>query len=421
MITLKPSTQKEARYGPRVWLILSMYIVTSVLVACAPEKTATPSISEPVNTLSPAETISANGSPIPESTPPFNDQFWTIYTTKDGLANNWVRLVEVGADGALWFASDKHGVYRFDGKEWVTYTVDDGLADNRVSVIAAAPDHSIWVGTEKGASYFDGRSWATYTTDNGLTNNYVTSIAVEAGGGVWFGTNGGGVSRFDGKNWVTYTTANGLSDNRVWAVFASQDGALWAGTSQGYISRFYHGQWDIYPTNSNRDDNIVYSIASTPDGVLWFGSLGAVTRFNGHSWAIYEISGDAQVPVRCLAPVSDGTLWFPVVMGGGVFHITRPPDKNMMDLWGENEGWEHFAKRDGLIDNWVISIAIGPDGSVWFGTNGYGISRFDGVNWISYRADDLPSRRIWDIAVALDGSVWFATGGGIYRYMLSTP
>ncbi len=62
-------------------------------------------------------------------------------------------------------------------------------------------------------------------------------------------------------------------------------------------------------------------------------------------------------------------------------------------------------------------IAVALDGAVWFGTDGYGASRFDGKTWTTYTtANGLISNTIRAIAVTKDGALWFATNSGVSRY-----
>ena len=86
--------------------------------------------------------------------------------------------------------------------------------------------------------------------------------------------------------------------------------------------------------------------------------------------------------------------------------------------------WDNYNTDDGLADNTVTSIALAPDGSLWFGTNGGGVTRFDGENWMTYTAENgLPKTHynhrdnyVYDIAVASDGALWFGTWGGVARF-----
>jgi ligand-binding sensor domain-containing protein len=56
----------------------------------------------------------------------------------------------------------------------------------------------------------------------------------------------------------------------------------------------------------------------------------------------------------------DGMIW--IITNGGVLSF-------------DGERWESISIDNGLVSNSVTSIAVGPDGTIWFGTE-YGISRF---------------------------------------------
>ena len=47
---------------------------------------------------------------------------WSTFTTKDGLADNWVTSIAKGTDKTLWFGT-RGGVSSYDGNQWTTYSV----------------------------------------------------------------------------------------------------------------------------------------------------------------------------------------------------------------------------------------------------------------------------------------------------------
>jgi ligand-binding sensor domain-containing protein len=83
----------------------------------------------------------------------------------------------------------------------------------------------------------------------------------------------------------------------------------------------------------------------------------------------------------------------------------------------------------GLAGSYVHALAVAPDGAVWFGGWGQGLSRFDGQRCQTYStADGLASDNTSAVAVAPDGTVWVATDAGFSRLAggnwttnLSTP
>lgn len=78
----------------------------------------------------------------------------------------------------------------------------------------------------------------------------------------------------------------------------------------------------------------------------------------------------------------------------------------MENLWTTN------TTADGLVDDIVLAIAVGPDEALWFGTCN-GVSRFDGKEWkICRRTDGLAGDQVRSIEVAPDGALWFGTSSG---------
>lgn len=74
--------------------------------------------------------------------------------------------------------------------------------------------------------------------------------------------------------------------------------------------------------------------------------------------------------------------------------------------------WSTVRKEQGLMHNYVASIAEAPDGSVWFATAS-GVSRFDGRIWTHFTLESgLPGFLVTDIHVDEQGTVWAASGEG---------
>ncbi len=110
--------------------------------------------------------------------------------------------IYVTTDGTKWFGTDQ-GVASHTGNNtldnWNVYTTDEGLADNFVQAITADKKGNMWFGTKGGGiSVFDGSKWTTYTTANGLNSNNILCLAVDDDGVVWIGTDSGVVSFKEG-------------------------------------------------------------------------------------------------------------------------------------------------------------------------------------------------------------------------------
>jgi ligand-binding sensor domain-containing protein len=83
----------------------------------------------------------------------------------------------------------------------------------------------------------------------------------------------------------------------------------------------------------------------------------------------------------------------------------------------EDGSYEKITSEYGLAENHLTSLAIAPDGSLWFGSDSSGVSRFDGQEWRIFTEEDgLVSNSIHDIAVSENNAVWVATPKGVSQY-----
>ena len=144
-----------------------------------------------------------------------------------------MRAIAQDREGHLWFGTSG-GASRYDGQTFRTFTTKDGLANDFVAAIAQDREGHLWFGTSGGgASRYDGQTFRTFTTKDGLANDFVTAIAQDREGHVWVGTDGGGASRYDGQTFRTFTTKDGLAGDLVRAIAQDRDGRLWLGTVGG--------------------------------------------------------------------------------------------------------------------------------------------------------------------------------------------
>ena len=134
-----------------------------------------------------------------------------------------------------------------------------------------------------------------------------------------------------------------------------------------------------------------------------------ISPFKKGTWKHYDtLDGLADNDVTALYRTSDGVMWFGTD-GGGVSVY-------------DGERFNTFTTQDGLVSNFVRSIYSRDDTTIWFATRG-GVSRYDGV-----RGDDgmtftnltekegLAHNDVYAIHQAPDGVMWLGTAGGVSQY-----
>jgi len=113
-----------------------------------------------------------------------------------------VYSIHITPDGTQWFGTDK-GVARHKGyntlEGWSVFTTEEGLADNFVQAINSDSKGNLYFGTRNGLSVFDGKGWATYKTEQGLASNNILTVAVDRKDRIWLGTDNGVTSLYNGR------------------------------------------------------------------------------------------------------------------------------------------------------------------------------------------------------------------------------
>lgn len=78
-------------------------------------------------------------------------------------ADDYIESIHGARENQLWIGTRSNGVIFFDGENWHQYTTKDGLADNWISGILLTKDGTIRAATPKGVSRFDGKTWITHS------------------------------------------------------------------------------------------------------------------------------------------------------------------------------------------------------------------------------------------------------------------
>ncbi len=388
----------------------------------------------------------------------YDGKSFTNFTSAQGLPNYSVMSItedghQLGTDGArmsgggnLWFGTDGGGVSRYDGKYFTNFTTAEGLANNKVFSVMGDKTGNIWFGTSGGVSRYDpsaklrtgSESFTNFTTAQGLANNNVYSITEDKMGNLWFGTFGGGVSRYDGnranhpcnkntckhnlriqqdlkehnnelaKSFTNFTTAQGLANNTVLSIAEDKMGNLWFGTSGGGVSRY----------NGNRVEAIEASLQRGE--IMPQETQQDLKKINGKfvkSFTNFTTEqGLANNVVRSITEDKSGNIWFGT-NGGGVslYDGRQTSSAGMSGTLGE---FTNFTTGQGLANNNIWSITEDKSGNIWFGTYGAGVSRYDGKSFTNFNTEHgLADNSVWSIAEDKMGNLWFGTFGfGVSRY-----
>lgn len=136
--------------------------------------------------------------------------------------------------GHIWFSTNGHGVFAYDGKSFTQYTTKEGLADNSVDVIFEDRLGVMWFGTRwGGVSRYDGKTFTNYNSTNAIGNDEVCEIYEDKEGNIWLSSEGYGVYKYDGNSFTNYGEDEGLGVRAVQTICEDNKGRLWVGGGGG--------------------------------------------------------------------------------------------------------------------------------------------------------------------------------------------
>lgn len=172
-------------------------------------------------------------------------------------------------------------------------------------------------------------------------------------------------------------------------------------TLSGYI---YYQQGDNFTTEAVHATSLPVKSGQTLSGIDF-----RFAPFKKGIWKTYtEVDGLADNTVLDIHQNPDGYVWFGTGGGG----VSRYDGKDFLN----------FTKKDGLVHNDVQTIHQDEDGLLWFGTgtlwtSGGGVSRFDGQKLVNLTTQDgLAHNTVYSIDHDANGTLWFGTGGGLSHY-----
>ncbi len=258
-------------------------------------------------------------------------------------------LAEAAPDHALWVGTPE-GLARIRGSETRVFTTADGLVDDFVRSLYVDRDGSLWIGTRNGLSHYKDGVFRSYSRLDGLASDLVGTMLRTRDGTFWVGTLGG-LSRMQGEGFQTVALEGGPAETATTALLEDRSGALWVGTNGRGLGLLRGGSIVPLAAGSLRGGSLsqtsvlqkglpptIYGMLEDAGGSLWLSSRTGVDRVSiaalhaaletgatpalihygsADGMRISEASGGGH-PAAWRA--HDGGLWFATLNGAAVVH-----------------------------------------------------------------------------------------------------
>ncbi|MFC2124885.1 two-component regulator propeller domain-containing protein [Bacteroidota bacterium] len=196
-------------------------------------------------------------------------------------------------DDVLWFATVRHGVFRFAEAEITQFsTHNSNIISNYIDYILSDSNGDIWVSGRNGVGKFEGDKFINYTKENGLPDYSILQITEDHFGRIWAATYGAGIVCIDPSQsekpvTIQLNTKDGTSSDNIYSIITDNNGNIWAGGQFGVdrVSFKENGTiaelrtFDKYEGFIGIENNAKANLVDK-DGRLWFGTINGVMVYN---------------------------------------------------------------------------------------------------------------------------------------------
>ncbi len=397
------------------------------------------------------------------------------------LSHDRVRALHEDSSGVLWIGTWGGGLDRLDpSRKRFVHTRHDpedagSLSHDRVSAIAEDRSGILWIGTlGGGVNFFDPSRdhFIHYRHDPGdpesLSHDVVLAIHEDRSGSLWVGTEGGfdrmerdreglfrerftHLHRDPGDPHGPLTgRVSAAGHDAVLSLWEDRSGDLWVGTPRGLerldgdrrvSARYRHDPRD--PCSLSHD--VVLAVLDDRSGNLWVGTAGGLNRLGQRSprrratespprtetgaACFFRYRHRPEEPwslshdlVRAIHEDRAGNLW--VGTRAGLNRLDR--SQQQRDGRQPSGPRGHFVRYqhqpedpESLGHDVVLSIHEDRTGSLWIGTFGGGLDRFDPTAESFTHlteADGLPNNVVYGILEDDLGRLWLSTNRGLTRF-----
>ncbi len=377
---------------------------------------------------------------------PSQDNFVRVVSSRQSLksviSSNFINCMYV--DGSiLWIGTEISGVDKMERRNlnlrlFVNQVgVPGSLPDNPVNCIFEDNHRNLWVGNvdqglsmrRAGTDYFV--HYYSSASSSSLCGNTVNAMVQDGNGMLWIGTWGGGVcctslSSLPNLSFKSYSTRNsGLQSDYVGSLcFDKLNNGMWIGTTHGLC--FFDLATNTIvkvslPTDVQPNNSLTRMIIDRKQR-LWVGSHHglvvvdlfsfAKNRRNVHyyymPYLLDKPSSRIIEKISCIYQAKDGTIW----LGSNGYGVYRLNSDARFPY-----SFTNFTVNNGLCDNSIYGILEDKYHRLWFSTNN-GLSCYTprSRSFSNYHAKDglLADQFYWNaFYAATDGTLYFGGLNGM--------
>jgi ligand-binding sensor domain-containing protein/serine phosphatase RsbU (regulator of sigma subunit) len=337
--------------------------------------------------------------------------YFRTFTTQDQLTNHTIHDL-LSFQNQLWIATEG-GLFKYTRQVFRGYNQNHGLPAAPITALYAHQNR-LWVGTKAGLFLYDAEN-DTFSKIESLPSLSVRALA-QKGEQLWIGAKEGLFLLHLNQNQQLDQTP--LAPYAITALYLDTKGSLWIGTENQGLGRLVQNKnkeandfkphFDWLSVKDGFPSNTIRKVIQDREGSLWIATErgGLVQLFEGKFTLFSETEQVADKLTNCIFEYQDSLTAEKEIWVG---------TNNGLSLFKKDTVYR-YSTKEGLGGTHIRSLTADKEGTIWVGTLGGGIAKFDRKNnrFQSYHIHNgLVNDAVRCLAPALDGGLWVGTVEGI--------
>ncbi|MEP4533765.1 MAG: two-component regulator propeller domain-containing protein [Cyclobacteriaceae bacterium] len=297
------------------------------------------------------------------------------------------------------------------------------LVNESIVSIDEAPNLDLWIGTKYNGLYkvnFNHDNslpvqFSHFIAKNGLPGNQIGALLVDNEETTWCGTLGNGMAQMIEKPLHYFPFQKAFGVKAVHSAIQNGRHEYFFGTNSGIIKGFYPGKSDSLKfmklASSVFDEMEITDLAYDIDSSFIIGTAAnGIFRSDDQFKNVQKIKMEINFevsPVRDIEIDPFGNFWVSM-SGHGVFKFSH-----------EGHLLQQYSTVTGFYHNEIYALKSDRKGNIWTAAHSSGLAviKANGSIDLLTKNKIFPSRDVNDLTIDREGYIWIATNGnGIFKY-----
>ena len=307
-----------------------------------------------------------------------------------------IHTLKAMSHDSVWIGTASRGIYTCTHGMLKHLTTPSPLPSNEIFAILQDVENNVWIGTLAGLVRLSSSGLSILPLPD-ASNSDVQTVYADPQGAVWvasthlFRLSGGVLKRVE---------IPALAKVHVQTVMMDRTQTLWFGTQGNGVFHQSQGAVIHYAQREGLENGFVRALIQTQDGDLWVGTSGGLYHQHGRE-RFQRIRGWPESSIRVLLEDHSGMLWAGTEQGVYAFRQGVLQDNPV------TQALQHIP---------VWSMLESSDGTLWLGTAGHGLYRWNAnarrMTLLS-TANGLPSDKVFGIVEDASNHLWLSSPNGV--------